>query len=52
MSYIPHTEDETQQMLADIGVDDIDNLFEAAPAAHRFPKLDLPPPLSEMEVMG
>jgi len=52
VSYIPHTEDETQQMLADIGADDIDNLFEAAPAAHRFPKLDLPPPLSEMEVMA
>ncbi len=50
MSYIPHTAVETQQMLADIGVGSIDELFAAVPAAHRFPKLDLPPPMSEMEV--
>ena len=52
MSYIPHTASETEQMLADIGVDSIDELFGAAPAAHRFPKLNLPPPLSEMDVMA
>ena len=50
MSYIPHTEAETRAMLADIGVGDIDDLFEAVPAAHRFPGLDLPPPMSEMDV--
>ena len=50
MSYIPHTASETEEMLADIGVDSIDRLFEAAPASHRFPALDLPPPMSEMEV--
>ena len=50
MSYIPHTAIETQQMLADIGVDAIDDLFGAAPLSHRFPTLDLPPPMSEMEV--
>ncbi len=50
MSYIPHTINETQQMLGAIGVESIDALFEAVPATHRFPKLDLPPPLSEMEV--
>ena len=50
MSYIPHTANETQQMLGAIGVDSIDALFEAVPATHRFPKLDLPPPMSEMEV--
>ena len=37
-------------MLGAIGVDSIDALFEAVPATHRFPKLDLPPPMSEMEV--
>jgi glycine dehydrogenase subunit 1 len=37
-------------MLADIGVDAIDELFRAVPPSHRFPKLDLPPPMSEMEV--
>ena len=50
MSYIPHTANETQQMLGAIGVDSIEALFEEVPATHRFPKLDLPPPMSEMEV--
>ena len=50
MSYIPHTEAETQQMLAEIGVDSIEQLFEAVPEAHRFPRLALPPPMSEMDV--
>ncbi len=50
MSYIPHTDVERQQMLAAIGVTTIEDLFEAVPSAHRFPRLDLPAPLSEMEV--
>ena len=37
-------------MLAAIGVTTIEDLFEAVPASHRFPKLKLPKPLSEMEV--
>lgn len=49
-SYIPHTEVERQQMLAAIGVTTIEDLFEAVPASHRFPTLDLPAPMSEMEV--
>jgi len=50
MAYIPHTEVERQQMLAAIGVTTIEDLFEAVPASHRFPKLDLPSALSEMEI--
>lgn len=50
MSYIPHTDAERQQMLAEIGVTTIEDLFEAVPSSHRFPKLDLPKPMSEMEV--
>lgn len=50
MSYIPHTDVERQQMLAAIGVTTIEDLFEAVPSVHRFPRLDLPAPLSEMEV--
>jgi len=49
--YIPHTEVERQQMLAAIGVTTIEDLFEAVPASHRFPKLNLPAPLSEMEII-
>jgi glycine dehydrogenase subunit 1 len=36
-------------MLAAIGVDDLDQLFEAVPEAHRFPELNIPTALSEME---
>lgn len=50
MSYIPHTDIERQQMLAKIGVTTIEDLFDAVPATHRFPKIDLPPALSEMEI--
>lgn len=52
MSYVPHTDLERQQMLSAIGVTTIEDLFEAVPSTHRFPKLDLPKPLSEMEVMA
>jgi glycine dehydrogenase subunit 1 len=37
-------------MLAAIGVTTIEDLFEAVPASHRFPKLNLPKPMSELEV--
>jgi glycine dehydrogenase subunit 1 len=50
MSYIPHTDVERQQMLAAIGVTTIEDLFDAVPAKFRFPKLNLPEPMSEMEV--
>jgi glycine dehydrogenase subunit 1 len=50
MSYIPHTEIERQQMLSAIGVTTIEDLFEAVPASHRFPRLDLPQPMSELDL--
>lgn len=50
MSYIPHTDVERQQMLAAIGVTTIEDLFDAVPATHRFPKLAIPAALSEMEI--
>ncbi len=50
MSYIPHTDAERQQMLAAIGVTTIEDLFEAVPSAHRFPRLDMPPAMSEMDI--
>ena len=51
MAYIPHTEVERQQMLAAIGVTTIEDLFDAVPASHRFPALDLPEPMSEMDIV-
>ncbi len=50
MSYIPHTPAESDVMLSEIGARTIDELFDAVPRSHRFPALDLPPPMSEMEV--
>jgi glycine dehydrogenase subunit 1 len=37
-------------MLSAIGVTTMEDLFEAIPASHRFPKLNLPAPMSEMEI--
>ncbi len=51
MPFIPHTEDDIQEMLATIGVARIDDLFDEIPAELRCGKLDkIPPGLSEMEV--
>jgi glycine dehydrogenase subunit 1 len=52
MAYIPHTEQERQEMLATIGVKHMDALYEAIPADVRFPDLDLPEAVSEMEIMA
>ncbi len=49
MTYIPHSPQERDEMLAAIGVKSLEDLFKDIPARHRFPKLDLPPALTEME---
>ncbi len=49
MSYIPISPKERDDMLAVIGVKTLDDLFKDVPAKYRFPKLNLPPALSEME---
>ena len=49
MNYIPISEKERDAMLATIGVKKLEDLFEDVPAKYRFPKLDLPPALTEME---
>jgi len=50
MTFIPHSTTEREAMLATIGVKKLDDLFKDVPARHRFPKLNLPPALTEMEV--
>ena len=47
--FIPHTDKERQAMLKTIGKDSIKDLFEDIPESKRFPVLDLPEGLSEME---
>jgi glycine dehydrogenase subunit 1 len=49
MPYIPHSDADRQAMLAAIGVQSVDDLFADVPAHVRFPDLNLPPALSEME---
>jgi glycine dehydrogenase subunit 1 len=49
MTYIPHSPIERDAMLSAIGVKNLEDLFKDIPARHRFPKLDLPPALTEME---
>jgi len=51
MTYIPISPQERESMLETIGVKSLDDLFEDVPVKHRFPKLDLPPALTEMEAL-
>ncbi|MSP12572.1 MAG: aminomethyl-transferring glycine dehydrogenase subunit GcvPA [Chloroflexi bacterium] len=50
MGYIPNTDADRQKMLDTIGVDSIEELFADVPVQKRFPKLDLPPALTELEL--
>jgi glycine dehydrogenase subunit 1 len=50
--FTPHTHSEREEMLNVIGVEKLEDLFTDIPAAHRFPKLNLPEALSEMETMA
>ena len=52
MTYIPISPKERDAMLETIGVKSLDDLFDAVPEKHRFPKLNLPPALTEMEAMN
>jgi glycine dehydrogenase subunit 1 len=50
--YLPHTEDEIRKMLDAVGIDKVDDLFEAIPAAVRLSgSLRLPSPLSETDLL-
>jgi glycine dehydrogenase subunit 1 len=48
--YIPNTTDEQAEMLASLGIDSIDRLFADIPDEFRNPVLDLPAPMSELEI--
>lgn len=50
--FLPHTDSEREEMLKVIGVDRIEDLFTDIPEGYRFPKLNLPDGLTEMEVMA
>ena len=51
--YVPHTEAELQQMLADIGLESLDQLFEVVPEALRLAGgLAMAPGMSEADVLS
>ncbi|HHQ14235.1 MAG TPA: aminomethyl-transferring glycine dehydrogenase subunit GcvPA [Chromatiales bacterium] len=51
MPFIPHTDDDVREMLAAIGVDDIDSLFDEIPAELRIDGIDaVPPGLNEQAI--
>ena len=53
MRYLPKSPSERGEMLAAIGVDSMDRLFESIPAEFRLDRpLNLPGPLSEAEIIG
>jgi glycine dehydrogenase subunit 1 len=50
MAYLPHTPDDIAGMLAVIGARSIDELFDEIPSGLRAGTLNVPAPLSEMEI--
>ena len=48
--YIPNTPAEQAGMLASLGISSIDELFADIPEEHRNPPLNIPAPLSELEI--
>ncbi len=51
MSYVPHTENDIKEMLASIGVENVDELFACIPESLRLKReLDLPTVLSEADL--
>lgn len=50
MAFIPHTPDDVAGMLAVIGVQSIEDLFDEIPRELRTGKLAVPPAMAEMEV--
>ncbi|MDH4209142.1 MAG: glycine dehydrogenase, partial [Anaerolineae bacterium] len=49
-AYIPNTDADRSRMLEVLASDSVAQLFEVIPTEKRFPALELPDPLSEMEV--
>jgi glycine dehydrogenase subunit 1 len=52
MMFHPHTKADREAMLQTIGVRRVEDLFESVPENHRFPPLNLPPPLTEMDALA
>jgi glycine dehydrogenase subunit 1 len=51
MGYTPHTDKERRHILDTIGIERLSDLFADIPTEHRFPNLDLPEAMSELEIL-
>jgi glycine dehydrogenase subunit 1 len=52
MAFVPHSDAERCEMLRTIDVERLEDLFQDVPERLRFPSLDLPPPVSQLELAG
>ncbi|HUP26896.1 MAG TPA: aminomethyl-transferring glycine dehydrogenase subunit GcvPA [Chloroflexia bacterium] len=52
MVYTPNTEAQRQEMLESIGLNKVEDLYREVPPSVLDPKIDLPEPLSEPEIMA
>lgn len=52
MTFIPHTPQEREAMLAAVGVGSLDDLFVDVPEQFRLPSLNMPDGISELEVQA
>ena len=48
--YMPNTPSQQQEMLDAIGISSVDDLFSDIPKKHRHPTLDIPHPMSEIDL--
>jgi glycine dehydrogenase subunit 1 len=51
MSYVSHTPEDRKKMLATVGVASTEELFADLPSSLRNPKMNIPPALSELELV-
>ena len=52
MAFIVNTDQDRAQMLGVLGLEKMEDLFHDVPEEHRFPDLNLPPRLSEVEAVS
>jgi glycine dehydrogenase subunit 1 len=52
MAYLPNTEDDRRAMLEVVGAASAAELFDTVPASLRDPRIELPPPLGEQDLVA
>jgi glycine dehydrogenase subunit 1 len=50
MTFVPHSYAERSEMLRTVGVERLEDLVQDIPQGLRYPRLDLPPPVSQLEL--